>query len=70
MITFDEAREQIGARVRYTAPQSPETKSRDGEITSVNDGFIFVHYDWQRTDANGIATRPQDLVLIYMAIKP
>ena len=64
VITLDEARGKVGARVRYTAPQTPETKTRDGVITSVNDHFIFVRYDWQQRDAQGQACRDRDLVLI------
>ena len=67
-MNINQAREQVGARVRYIAPQSPETKSRDGVITSVNDSFIFVHYDYQQSDASGQATRPIDLVLIDVTL--
>jgi hypothetical protein len=67
-MTYDEARRKVGARVRYTAPQTPETYSRDGVITSINGSFVFVHYDWQHPEAGGVATRPRDLVFIDNAL--
>lgn len=70
MITLDQAREQVGARVRYTAPQTPETRSRDGVITSVGYEVIFVRFQWQQPNAYGLACYPRNLVLIDTAVGP
>ncbi len=64
MITLEVAHRNIGAKVRYIAPQSPETKAREGVITSANDSFIFVRYVWQHATASGIGCYPRDLVFI------
>lgn len=62
-MTIEEARAHIGERVRYDpGPHRPwADPPEEGTITSVNDRFIFVHYDRKKASE---ATDPADLELL------
>ena len=58
-MTLDEAREHIGDKVTYRAPESAHTD--EGVITSVNHRFVFVRYG---SDYGSQATAAERLELL------
>jgi len=62
-MTLDEARERIGSGVVYQS--RPGAPLEDGEITSVNDTYVFVRYTGDRTSK---ATSPG--ALEFLAVSP
>lgn len=59
-MTLEEAKKHVGEIVIYRPAGNPDAKSEEGEITSVNDSFVFVRYEWSRTSQ---ATYARDLTL-------
>lgn len=55
-MTIQEARERIGDGVTYQP--HPDARAEDGEITSVNDSYVFVRFVGDRGSK---ACRPGDL---------
>jgi hypothetical protein len=62
-MTLEQARENIGRIVVYKK-QWHNGKMEQGIITSVNDKYAFVRYDYQMQDSSGQATDPKDLELL------
>ena len=60
-MTLDKARKHIGSIVKYIPFKGcDESQCEYGEITSVNDKYVFVRYG---REINSKATRPEDLKL-------
>jgi hypothetical protein len=57
-MTLDEARDRIGAGVVYRP--YPSASAEDGDITSVNDSYVFVRFVGDR---QAKACRAEDLEL-------
>jgi hypothetical protein len=60
-MTLAEARQHIGAGVVYNPRPGTYDSREDGEITSVNDAYVFVLYVGDRRPK---ATQPEDLTLL------
>lgn len=58
-MTLEEAKNNIGAVVKYIPFEGCDSSQIEyGEITSVNDKYVFVRYGRK---IHGEATRPEDL---------
>lgn len=60
-MTIEEARRHIGAGVVYNPRPGTYDSAEDGEITAVNDRYVFVLYVGDRSAK---ATLPEDLTLL------